>query len=252
MAMKILIIDPTTSGAAGDLLIAALLDSQTEAFRTEFCQLFQNLLKEYDPEFQVKWSTIKKQAISGTQIQTSAIKKFSPNDLDNILENLCKQLELDPKSRNMTKTAFKYLVDAEKKVHGLNDHSESIHFHELATIDTVFDIIGFVYLWETLGFLQIEVDVLPIAVGGGLINISHGQVSVPTPATTEIIRNGGLVIKGGPINGELLTPTGAAILASINAIPLNYLPLMDIHRVGRSFGTRDYEKGTLTCLQIIQ
>ncbi len=250
--MQTLIIDPSTSGAAGDLLIAALLDSQAEAFRTEFCQLFQKLLIEFDSDFQVKWLTTKKQGITGTQIQTSAKKKFSPQEMDKIIEKLREQLGLTPESHELAITALRFLVNAEKKVHGQNNHSESIHFHELATIDTIFDLMGFAYLLENLGFLKKEINVLPIAVGGGLINIAHGQVSVPTPATTEIIRKGGLVIKGGPINGELLTPTGAALLASLNATSLNYLPLMEIHRIGRSFGTREYEKGTLTCLRIIQ
>ncbi len=250
--MSLVIIDPTTSGAAGDLLIASLLDTQEETFRTEFCQLFQKLLVEYDSDFRLKWLSIKKQGFYGTQIQTSATKKFLPQEMQNIMKKLCDELHLLPESRKIAFNALNILIEAEKKVHGLNRKSEPIHFHELALIDTIFDIVGFTYLWEKLGFLKLKINVLPIALGGGLVKIAHGQVSVPSPATTEIIRQGGLLVKGGPIEGELLTPTGAALLTALKATPINFLPLIHIHKIGRSFGTREYEEGTLTCLQIIQ
>lgn len=250
--MSIVIIDPTTSGASGDLLIASLLDSDKEVYRTEFCQLFQNLLVEYDPDFKVEWSSVKKQGIYGTQIQTSAKIKFFPQEMRKIMEKLSNELKLSSESYKIAYNALTFLIDAERKVHGQIDQSEDPHFHELALIDTVFDVIGFVYLWEKAGYLDSEVNILPIAVGGGLIKIAHGTVSVPTPATNEIIRQGGLIIKGGLIDGELLTPTGAALLASLNPTPHNHLPLMSVNKIGRSFGTRDYKKGTLMCLQIIQ
>ncbi|MFX1284886.1 MAG: nickel pincer cofactor biosynthesis protein LarC [Promethearchaeota archaeon] len=248
--MSLVIIDPTTSGAAGDLLIASLLDLRGETFRTEFCQLFQNLLVEYDSNFQVNWLSVKKQGIIGTQVKTSAIKKFSPQEMHEMISDLSKKLEISPKCQKIAFNALNFLIEAEKKVHG--QHSELTHFHELALIDTVFDIIGFSYLWEQLGFHQMQTNILPIALGGGLITIAHGQVSVPSPATTEIIRLGNLLVKGGPIEGELLTPTGAAILASLKAQSVNFLPAIYIHDIGRSFGTREYQKGTLTCLQIIR
>ncbi|MFX0124611.1 MAG: nickel pincer cofactor biosynthesis protein LarC [Candidatus Hodarchaeota archaeon] len=250
--MSLVIIDPTTSGASGDLLIASLLDLQEEVYRNEFCQLFQNLLVEYDPDFQVKWSSVKKQGVSGTQIQTSAKITFSPQEMRKIIGKLSRELELSSESYKIACDALSFLIEAERKVHGHIDRFENLHFHELALIDTIFDIIGFAYLWEKLRCLDSEVRILPIAVGGGTIKIAHGTVSVPTPATNEIIRQGGLLIKGGPVDGELLTPTGASLLASLNATSLHHLPLMTIQRIGRSFGTREYEKGTLICFQIIQ
>lgn len=250
--MSLLILDPTTSGASGDLLIASLLDLQEEAIRTEFCELFNTLLVKYDPDFQVKWRSVRKKGFSGTQIQTSAKKKFSQHEMREIMEKLSKTLKLSLESYKIAFNALTYLIEAEKKVHGHIDQSKELHFHELALIDTVFDIIGFVYLWEKMAFQNSELHILPIAVGGGVIKIAHGTVSVPTPATNEIIRQGGLLIKGGPIEGELLTPTGASLLSSLNPAFLEYLPLMKVKKIGRSFGTREYEGDTLICFQIIQ
>ncbi|MFX1507445.1 MAG: nickel pincer cofactor biosynthesis protein LarC [Promethearchaeota archaeon] len=250
--MSLLILDPTTSGASGDLLIASLLDLQEEAFRTEFCELFKNLLVKYDPDFQVEWHSVRKKGFSGTQIRTLAKKKFSHHEMREIMEELSKTLNLSSESYKIAFNALTYLIEAEKKVHGHIDQSKELHFHELALIDTIFDIIGFVYLWERMTFQNSELHILPIAVGGGVIKIAHGTVSVPTPATNEIIRQGGLLIKGGPIEGELLTPTGASLLSSLNPTFLEYLPLMKVKKIGRSFGTREYKGDTLICFQIIQ
>ena len=250
--MSLIVLDPTTSGASGDLLIASLLDLQEEGFRTEFCKLFQNLLLKYDPDFQVEWFSVKRQGFSGTQIQTSAKKRFTPTEMREIMEELSKELELSSESYKIAFNALTHLIEAEKKVHGHLNQPEDLHFHELALIDTVFDIIGFVYLLEKLVSLDSEINILPIAVGGGVIKIAHGTVSVPTPATKEIISRGGLLIKGGPVDGELLTPTGASLLSSLNPTSLDYLPLMKIQRIGRSFGTRQYKGDTVICFQIIQ
>lgn len=250
IVMSVVIIDASASGASGDLLIASMLDTQDNTFRDEFCQRFQNLFSKYDADFQLKWLAAKKQSISGTQIHTSATKEFLPHEMFEILEEVCTELNLSSKGRETTTAALTLLVDAESKVHGKNRKHE--HFHELASIDTVFDIIGFTYLWENLGFFQAEINILPIAVGGGLIEIAHGRTSVPAPATAEIIRQSDLLIKGGPIEGELLTPTGAALLASLQATSTRFLPLIQFQRIGRSFGTRNFKDDSITGLQIIQ
>ncbi|MFX0085442.1 MAG: nickel pincer cofactor biosynthesis protein LarC [Candidatus Hodarchaeota archaeon] len=250
--MSVLLIDPRISGAAGDLLIAALLDIQTKDFRDKYCTKFNQLLVQYDQNFQVTWSTINREGFIGTQIQTSSTKKFSSNELRNIIDSLGKKLEFTSKAMEFSSKAISFLIDAEIKVHGYNNQSKHIHFHELATIDTVFDILGFVFLLEKMNLLQIEKKILPIAVGAGMIKIHHGKTSVPAPAALEIIRQGNLLIVGGPVSGELLTPTGAALLASLNADAIQHFPLMHIQKIGRGFGTRIFEEGIINHLLIIQ
>ncbi|MFX0013140.1 MAG: nickel pincer cofactor biosynthesis protein LarC [Promethearchaeota archaeon] len=248
--MSLQIIDPSVSGAAGDLLIAALLDTQEASYRIEFCELFQNLLTKYDPEFQLKCLSVKKQGFLGCQIRTETDKKFLPQELNKILTELSNQLNFSPKSHEMALKAYSFLLKAEAKVHGQD--LNNVHFHELSTIDTIFDIIGFTYLWDQLGLFKSQTYILPIAVGGGLLKIAHGQVSAPGPATIEIVQQGELLIKGGPIEEELLTPTGASLLASLDATSINYLPLMKIHEIGRSFGTRSYKQGISSYLQFLR
>ncbi|MFX0172213.1 MAG: nickel pincer cofactor biosynthesis protein LarC [Candidatus Hodarchaeota archaeon] len=236
----LLIIDPSVSGASGDLLIASILDTQDETFRTKFCQLFHKVLSKYDPAFSVKCHSIKKSGFSGCQVHTKAIKEFLPDEMLELIMKSSEQLQLSPKSHEIALSSFNFLIKAEKVVHGQNLTSTSAtHFHELATIDTVFDITGFAYLLDQLNYHKMKINILPIAVGGGSIKIAHGTSSVPAPATSEIIKQGNLLIKGGPIEGELLTPTGAALLAALKATSLRFLPWMHINKIGRGHGTRE-------------
>ncbi len=250
--MNMIIIDPRTSGAAGDLLIAGLLSLQGESYFSDFCQLFQRILKDIDPSFNVEAQSIKKSGFSGIQLSTTAEKRFSQQEMHTIIEKLSKQLRLSSESAELANLSLSYLIQAEKNVHGEEKKYSEIQFHELATTDTIFDILGFAYLWDHLKCSEKAIFILPIALGSGFVSIEHGTVTIPAPATTEIIRKGDLVVRGGPIEGELLTPTGAAILASMKATPINDIPLMKINRIGRSFGTREYKGKIVPQLQIIE
>ena len=249
--MALLIIDSSISGAAGDMLIAALLDLSSEEQRNDFCTKFQSKLADHDPQFLLQWRYVKIEGFSGVQLVTNAKKRFPPKKLREILNNLSKELLKLEISFQKAAQALDYLIRAEKKIHGVPDEDTNFHFHELATIDTILDILGFYYLLEQLQEEEFDIQLLPIAVGGGKRSISHGLVSVPTPATTEIISMGNLKIQGGPIDEELLTPTGAAILASLKARAIHYLPRMKIAKIGRSFGTNLPKEGKQSFFQII-
>ena len=245
--MTILIIDPSISGAAGDMLIAAILDLLNENQCNSFCTDLTSQISIYDPDFSLSWNKVNISGFSGTQLHTTSRKRFKPTELNTILKDLSKTLIKSFSLRKKAAKALEYLIAAEQQTHGKTD----IHFHELATIDTVLDIVGFYYSLELLGQEILQFYILPIAVGGGSRKITHGLVSIPAPATTNIIQNGGLLVHGGPINEELLTPTGAAILASLEAIQIQYLPEIFVRSSGRSFGTYKPKEGAQTFLRII-
>lgn len=251
LTMTLLIIDSSISGAAGDMLIAALLDLCSEEQRNDFCNKFQSKLVDYDPQFLLNWKKVKIEGFFGLQLVTNAKKRFQPHELVDILTNLSHsflQMEISIKKAH---NALNYLIGAEKKIHGATSDNGNFHFHELATIDTILDILGFYYLLELIRKEELHIHLLPIAVGGGTRTIAHGLVTVPAPATTEIIQMGNLEIQGGPVNEELLTPTGAAILASLQANAIQYLPSMKMEKIGRSFGTHSPKEGKQSFLQII-
>jgi uncharacterized protein (TIGR00299 family) protein len=250
--MSTIIIDPSVSGAAGDMLIAAILDLLDENQRNLFCSQFKSFLSKFDPEFSLEWKKITINGFIGTQIITNADKKFKPTELKKILDDLSRTLIKSSRLREKALKALDYLVKAELSVHGKDENDSNIHFHELATIDTILDILGFYYSLEMLKIDSPQFYILPIAVGGGSRKIAHGLVSIPAPATMTIIQKGNLLVHGGPLKEELLTPTGAAILASLEAIQKTTIPEITIKNIGRSFGTFKPNEGSQAFLRIIQ
>jgi uncharacterized protein (TIGR00299 family) protein len=121
---------------------------------------------------------------------------------------------------------------AEEEVHG-----PVVHLHEVGADDAIADIIGACTALHSLGVEQVAV--LPIALGGGFIRGSHGTLPVPAPATAAILASSDLQGHPGPDEGELLTPTGAALLAEFATLPAPRLPPGKILSVGYGAGSRE-------------
>ncbi|MHA1236202.1 MAG: nickel pincer cofactor biosynthesis protein LarC [Candidatus Hodarchaeales archaeon] len=249
--MSVLIIDPSISGAAGDMLIAAILDLLDENQRNHFCSQLKSNLSQFDPEFSLEWKRLQINGFVGIQLFTNAGKRFKPAELKKILNDLSQTLIKSALLRGKALNALNFLVKAELCVHGKSESDIHFHFHELATIDTILDILGFYYALELLQKESPQFYILPIAVGGGSRKIAHGLVSIPAPATSVIIQKGNLLVHGGPINEELLTPTGAAILASLEATKVPNIPEVIMKNIGRSFGSYKPKDGTQAFLRII-
>ncbi|MDQ3011264.1 MAG: nickel pincer cofactor biosynthesis protein LarC [Acidobacteriota bacterium] len=130
---------------------------------------------------------------------------------------------------------FQRIGEAESKIHGIP--IETVHFHEVGAIDSIVDIIGACVGLEALKIKQIISS--PLHVGSGTFNCAHGTYPVPGPATAEILK--GVPIYAKEIEGELVTPTGAAIIATLTHSYGN-LPAMRVERVGYGAGTRTYPK----------
>jgi pyridinium-3,5-bisthiocarboxylic acid mononucleotide nickel chelatase len=130
---------------------------------------------------------------------------------------------------------FQRLGEAEAKIH--NIPLESVHFHEVGALDSIVDIVG---VCIGLDALQIgHVIASPLHVGSGTFKCAHGTYPVPGPAATELLQ--GVPIYSKDIQGELVTPTGAALIAML-AESYGPLPLLKIERAGYGAGTREYPK----------
>jgi len=126
---------------------------------------------------------------------------------------------------------FQALAEAEGKVHGVP--ADEVHFHEVGSLDAIVDVVGAALGVETLGITAIHVSPLPL--GSGLVETRHGPLPVPAPATIELLR--GFVTRPGNGAGEMVTPTGAAILRGFGAVsgaPATLRP----GRVGYGGGSR--------------
>lgn len=118
---------------------------------------------------------------------------------------------------NTALMVLRQLVDAESQVHGVP--IDKVHLHEIGSRDTILDICGTIFGLEKVGVFN-EVDpvtvvISPVAVGGGNVKCAHGIMPVPAPATSKLLEIGNLSFKSGPLDFELATPTGIALLSSL-------------------------------------
>jgi hypothetical protein len=130
--------------------------------------------------------------------------------------------------------AFDVLAEAEAKIHGTD--KAGVHFHEVGSIDSVVDVVGSFIGFDALGLDELVVS--PLALGTGHIECEHGILPSPAPATLEIAR--GLPVRGWQLDGELTTPTGAAILR-VGASAFGPIPAMTVTGIGYGAGTRDLQ-----------
>lgn len=144
-------------------------------------------------------------------------------------------IEKSPLSESVKTRAlaiFDRLAEAEAKIHGCT--KDSVHFHEVGGIDAIVDIVGTCLGLERLGITQITASALPM--GHGFVNCAHGLLPVPAPAVVEILKTA--PVYGGTVEGELVTPTGAAILTGAQA-GFGEMPPLKIIQAGYGAGTRE-------------
>lgn len=136
----------------------------------------------------------------------------------------------------IAKSIFEILAAAEAKAHGTD--KDEVHFHEVGAVDSIVDIIAAAVCVDDLA--PDNVIVSPLTEGSGTVRTQHGILPVPVPAVANIATENGLILRTGNIRGELVTPTGAAIIAAIKTddmLPAGYL----IKGVGMGGGKRDYD-----------
>jgi hypothetical protein len=188
---------------------------------------------------------LKKLAITGYEIETERVKRggieamhlkvevsdtTTHRNLKDILEIL-DQSELDEEIRRESVEIFTLIARSEAKPHGTAP--EDTVLHELSGVDTIVDVVGTLIGLKALGVNDIISS--PINLGSGTVESAHGILPVPAPGTAEIL-------KGVPVysqfDGELTTPTGAALIASL-ASRFGAMPIMKVENVGYGAGTRD-------------
>ena len=130
---------------------------------------------------------------------------------------------------------FRRLGEAEAAIH--NMPLEKIHLHEVGAIDSIIDIVGVAFALEWFGIDDIVSS--PLNVGGGTVDIAHGSFPVPAPATLRLLQ--GVPVYSGSVKTELVTPTGALVIATY-ARGFGPMPPMTVERIGYGAGTKDFPK----------
>jgi uncharacterized protein (TIGR00299 family) protein len=139
---------------------------------------------------------------------------------------------LTESQKDLAKRIFTRLGEAEAKVHGTT--IRKVHFHEVGAVDSIADIVGTAIAIDRLAAERLVCS--PVPTGTGSIEIAHGRVSIPAPATAELLR--GIPLAASSVSAELTTPTGAAIVATLSD-EFGVMPAMTIESIGYGAGERD-------------
>ena len=159
------------------------------------------------------------------------------------LTHLINHLSISPTVKQNALAVYRRIAQAESHAHGVP--VEQIHFHEVGEMDAVADIVGVCMLMEELAPQKIICS--PVNVGSGHVRCSHGILPVPAPATAFIFAHSDCVIYADDTQGELCTPTGAAILTHF-AEHCGNLPPLTLSKIGYGMGTKNFKKAN--CVRV--
>ncbi len=216
------------SGAAGDMVVAALVDAGAplDALRHELEKLPLEGWKLVARE-------VRKAGFRATKVDVDIDPRTHQHHrtLGDILAIL-ERSGLAAAVRAKAARIFARLAEAEARAHGTT--RDQVHFHDVGAVDAIVDVTGAVVALELLGVQAVHVSALPL--GGGFADGPHGRIPVPAPGTAELLRGFPVVDTG--VNAELVTPTGAAILTTL-AASAGRMPAMTVATVGCGAGTRD-------------
>ncbi|NND97041.1 MAG: nickel pincer cofactor biosynthesis protein LarC [Pirellulaceae bacterium] len=217
------------SGISGDMTLGALIDLGVESAEIQAAVRSMGLA-----ELSITASEVKKCGFRAVSVQIDHPPEHAHRHLHHITEMIDRADQIDPAAKELAHQIFYQVAVAEAKVHGTT--IEKVHFHEVGAIDSIADIVGTAVAMHALGIQYTIAS--PIPTGTGSITIAHGRVSVPAPATAEILC--GVPIAPCDIHAELTTPTGAAIIKA-TAKRFGSVPAMTIDAVGYGAGTMDLD-----------
>ena len=255
------------AGIAGDMLVAALLDLGGKPALERLTQMLEKLSLE---GFSVSVTRVKKAGIDccDFDVKLDAAHENHDHDMAYLhglgdtshdhdhhhahrglaqVEQVIDAASLSDRARGLARDAFRILARAEAKAHGLP--IDQIHFHEVGAVDSIVDVLAAAFLIDDL---DIERAIVPALTDGhGTIRCQHGVIPVPVPATLNICIAHGLPLSSSSVEGELVTPTGAALVAALEpefSLPERYT----IRAVGLGAGKRSYERPSILRAMLIE
>jgi len=217
------------AGASGNMILGAML-----GLGVGRAQLESELDKLGLPNVSLKVENVDRSGISAIHVQVLAPDQKDHRHHSDIL-SIIESSNLSQSVKQRSIEIFTRLADAEATVHGIA--REKVHFHEVGAIDAIVDIVGACICFELLGIERFVCS--KIHVGSGFVDMEHGRFPVPPPAVAELLRN--VPVYSTELLGELITPTGAAIISTISET-YGPLPEVSLQSISYGAGSRTYEK----------
>jgi pyridinium-3,5-bisthiocarboxylic acid mononucleotide nickel chelatase len=243
---NVLYIDCNNSGIAGDMFLAAIYGLNEDDSILQKIQTYVNDNIKNAKLTQISINKISRNGMFPNHLNlkyTESKPELHVQQIQEHIPKLCSFLTLSQEALQFASQWFQILLDAERSIHSSME-PDNIHLHELGSVDTLIDICGGTAYLDALGlFLPengLKIICSDIAVGGGMVKIDHGTIPVPAPATTKIIKKYSIPIRGGPIEKELLTPTGAGLIGNLKKFEnlqfSEHIPPMTVSNIGLSTG----------------
>jgi len=235
---KLMVVDPRGAGCSGDMFLAAL--THLLGSRDTLSEFVEKANRMGQFELCSRPHLTVKGGIEAIYLSIEVRRDIDTGDaasLIRLMDRLLAHLSVSDAASTLSRDVMSALLEAESAVHG--KPVEALHLHETASADTLLDIAGTVYLLEKKGLLGIPVYGLPVNTGSGFVTFSHGTMPVPPPAVLNLLEAGRYPFFSDGVNGELLTPTGAALLTRIAGRPVTDHPPIRVTATGYGAGKKD-------------
>ncbi len=222
------------------MLLGALVDAGANKAKIKrLAEVIPEFLADCK-EIDVVFEKVNRSGIQATRLGLNIREHVHHREGTTLMEainRILPEFDLSPQANGFAINSLKTLIQAEAAVH--NEPFDHVHLHEAGSADTIIDVAGIAIALDSLGVFNSKIYGTPPSIGGGIIKIDHGTYPVPPPATTRILRDYDIPFKGGPVEKELVTPTGISILANLVTEFITVYPAMTINTEG--YGAGKYE-----------
>jgi uncharacterized protein (TIGR00299 family) protein len=216
------------AGASGDMILGALVGVGVDPHA-----LVEQLSLLGVSGYAIDFETVDRSGISATRAHVRTPHEHAHRHLSDILK-IIDESSLSESVKERAARIFRRLGEVEAKIHNVS--VERIHFHEVGALDAIIDVVGACIGFELLGIERFVCSELHV--GSGMVEMAHGRFPVPPPAVTELLKDA--PIYSTDIKGELVTPTGAAIISTV-CREFGPIPKMKIGGTGYGAGAREYQ-----------
>ena len=216
------------AGASGDMILGAMVAAGVDP---DFLRKQLSTLPVSG--FEITFETVNRSGLSATYARVETAHEHKHRHLSDV-KKIIEGSGLSEAVKQRAVQIFTRLAEAEARVH--NEPVDHVHFHEVGALDAIVDVVGAAICFDALKIDRFICS--PLHVGSGMVKMAHGQFPIPPPAVTELLK--GVPFYATDIKGELLTPTGAAIITTVCS-EYGPIPQMTPDVTGYGAGTRKYE-----------
>lgn len=243
----VLVVDPRMAGISGDMMLAALVDMGADG-KSIASQMIKcaPLLNGASIET-LTFEQASKGGIACTRmiLETREPSSISAAEMARAVCNATTTIGLSPAASSFAARCIDLLISTESRIHG-----HEAHLHEVASADTLVDIVGTAAALDQLNFLDDIIFTTPVNIGSGTVTFSHGTFPNPAPAVLDMLRDAEIAMFGDNVRYETATPTGACILAALKPRSVPFYPYVTPRRIGYGAGSRDFNDRTNALLLV--